>query len=217
MLAVAKVPRAFILCMRKRIGLYGGTFDPFHFGHLSFAISVKERLLLDQVWMIPTGQNPFKKDVVASFADRFAMCQEAVNSVPGFSVLDIEGQERKFYYTVDTVEKLRKEYPKEEFFLLLGEDAAKGFGNWHRVEDLLEQVLPVVGIREHEGEWTNDEKVDFALQKGRLQTPRFDISATEIRDRMRNHLYVGHLVPHRTLQYIVEKKLYGMDTVEKSN
>lgn len=178
-----------------KVGFFGGTFDPIHYGHINLALSLKESTGLDEVWFCPAYVNPFKLKVKsASAEDRLAMLQLAIQGIDGFKVIENEIDKSEPSYTIDTMIELRHLYP-HTFYLLLGEDQLKDFGKWKEAERLKEMAPLLVGRRGDGGEG--------------VAIPRFDISATQIRERLRNHLYVGHLLPPPVLEYIHKKGLYA--------
>lgn len=200
----------------KKIGLFGGTFDPIHFGHLNLALELKEKTNLDEVWFIPARVNPFKIDLLPIDIDhRLKMISLAIQEVPFFFVKDIEKERTIPSYTIDTVKYfVRNElFPSAsyQFFLLLGEDAVPGFFHWHQAGEIVTLVNLLIGSRT--GSWNHnfdlyDEKVRKAVLEGLTPTHLMDISGTEIRYRLANEMYCGHLVNKDVLGYIYKNQLY---------
>lgn len=201
---------------RSRIGLYGGSFDPVHFGHINLAIELMERHSLDEVWFIPAHINPHKLGLPPVAAHhRIAMLKLAIDDIPSFSVKDFESGQAGPSYTVDTLLRLIEEektsaHPRK-FFLLLGEDSLAGFGRWHRPEEIISLVDLLIGSRcclLPESMKDESHAIICAMKKGMTKTPMMDISSTSLRLRLTKGLYCGHLIPHQVLDYIKQHRLY---------
>lgn len=185
------------------IGFFGGTFDPPHLGHIQLALALKEKGNLDAVFFCPTFLSPSKKKHQSSVSpqDRLAMVKRAIEPVKEFHLIEEEIHSKRATYTIDTIRSLYQKYPKAQFRVLLGEDHLSTFSSWKEANELLKIAPPLVGLRtSYQGE--NPLGLEI------IETPLFDISASEIRFRLKNGLYVGHLIPHLVLEYIHEKKLY---------
>lgn len=198
---------------KKRIGLYGGTFDPIHLGHLNLAFEIKEKSHLDEVWFIPTYINPHKIDnkPVTTFEERIHMLQLAIEDIPFFKIKDLESHREPPSYTIDTLRDLLKNQ-QDQFYLLLGQDSIPGFFHWKLVNEIVNKVPLLIASRsgnrydfEANG---HDPVVCKAIQDGLIETKSLDISSTDIRKRLREGLYCGHLLPGKVYAYIVEKGLY---------
>jgi len=129
------------------MGIFGGTFDPIHYGHLRTAFELREAVRLAEVRFLPTGNPPHRDQTQASAEQRLAMVQAAVAEQPGFSVDDRETRRSGFSYSVDTLAELRGEFPQRSICLLLGMDAFLGLPNWHRWREILELAHVVVAHR----------------------------------------------------------------------
>ncbi len=190
--------------MRERIGILGGTFDPPHVGHLLAAVDARERLALDRVVLVPAHQQPLKSGSGSSAAHRLAMCERLVEGVPGLSVDPIELDRGGLSFTVDTLRAFRSALPDAEFVLLLGEDAAAGLGQW-REPAAIAALARIVVLTRHGASAAPAAGVTME----RLATRRVDVSATEVRARVRAELPIRGFVPDRVAEYIVEHGLYG--------
>jgi nicotinate-nucleotide adenylyltransferase len=196
-----------------KIGIFGGTFNPIHFGHIHLALSLKEAKQLDQVIFSPNYASPFteKKDtLLATPQQRFEMVRLALEGVPGCIPTDYEIKRPGPSYTIELARHIKSACtPQDELFLLLAEDVREGFSRWKDKEELLSIVAPLIGSRKS---LTNDPLLDLKLQKildkGRVSTPFIEINASNIRNRLKKDLYCGHLVPRKVLDYILLNKLY---------
>ena len=182
-----------------RLGLYGGSFDPIHHGHLILARQAVEDLFLDRVIFIPAAESPFKPDHLgASAGDRLAMISLAIQDEPRFAVDSLELHREAPSYTIDTARAYKAQYPKDALFFLIGEDHVPALHKWNEFKQL-------------------DQLVNFAILS-RSDLPlevhypvvhrRFDLSSTEIRNRVANNLPISYLVPENVLRYIHERTLY---------
>lgn len=198
--------------MSKKVGFFGGSFDPIHLGHLNIAIELAERHKLDEVYICPTSQSPFKKSQppIASKEDRRAMVTAAISPLPNFTLLDLELQNSMPCYTVDTIRALIAANHKKNYFLLLGEDAIEHFHEWREVEELVKLATPLIGSRTTK--FFNRKGLKSALsssiEKGLTEIPIMEISSTGIRDRLKKGLYCGHLLPAKVWDYIQQHQLY---------
>jgi len=194
-----------------KIGLYGGSFDPVHFGHLIAAQEVYERFALDRVIFIPAAQSPLKPDAVnASAADRLAMVQAATADDPRFAVSDIELRRGGLSYTLDTVRELQAQQPHDTFYWIIGADQAVRLPEWHAIEQLAKAVEFIAVDRP--GSDSAATLTPFppirALRLHRCPGRLIDISSTELRDRARCGLPLEYFIPHKALVYLKAHCLY---------
>lgn len=198
--------------MGKRIGLFGGTFDPIHLGHLNLAFEVLEKAPLDEVWFCPAKKSPFKENEgIASPKERGEMVKLAIQDIPQFHFLDSEIQRLGPSYTFDTVKELVNS--SNHFSLILGSDSVPSFHKWHKAADIVRLVPLLIGTRQGtDFSLEEGNEIDEAIKKGLLQTSAVDISATEIRNRLKLGLCCQHLLPKEVLDYIKKHHLYS-DTV----
>jgi len=202
--------------MKKKIGLYGGTFDPVHLGHLNLAMELKEKWALDEVWFIPARINPHKTLFLPAFAEhRLEMVKLAIQGFPHFFIKDLELKRTLPSYTVDTISTLIESDQEKrlQFFWLMGEDVLLHFNRWHQPEILIKMATLLIGSR------LTDKPVDRlfdnldieeAVQRGWTKTRLMDISSTELRQRLFQGLFCGHLLPGSVLQYINQNQLYEL-------
>ncbi len=194
----------------KRVGFFGGTFDPIHFGHLNLAISIKEATKLDHIYFSPAHFSPEKKDQLptASKKARKEMTQLAIEGIEGFSLLEEELDREGPSYTIDTIQNLIAEHPQVQFHLILGEDILEGLLQWKEIEKLLELAPPLVGTRSGAQIPQLTPQVHQAIEKGKIEVSPMEISSTALRERLFQKKFSGHLVPSKVLDYIEMHKLY---------
>lgn len=202
--------------MPERIGLYGGTFNPIHCGHINLAVEMLEKHSLDKIYFSPAALSPFKKDCepIASH-HRLAMLKLAIEDISEFSIIENELQRPPPSFTIDTIEELLaadNNKPADEqpqYFLILGEDALDGLHKWHRVEDIIAKVQLLIGARSCK-EYLKCENLELqkAIENGMTITRLFDISSSEIRQRIQQKRICNHLLPRKVLDYIYRNRLY---------
>lgn len=199
-----------------KIGIYGGTFDPIHFGHLNLAIQIKEKLELDEIWLVPAQINPLKTEATAASAsDRLQMLELAIENLPYVKLCRIELERAGPSYTVDTIQLLQETFPRHEFSLIIGLDSLARFEEWKNAEEIVRRVPLVVGKRIEKDQKTPSFSTNYliqkAVEKGIVETSVMEISATDIRERINRGLYIEHLVPSKVVDYIYDNHLYFKD------
>jgi len=184
-------------------GLFGGSFDPIHCGHLMVVRSAAEQLALDVVHFVPAAVQPFKagRDL-APAVHRLAMLRLALAGEPEFQVDDREVRRSGISYTIDTLEELRTEFPEDRLSLLVGTDAAREFSAWR--EALRIPRLAQVTILTRPGSEITPGSLPFAV----VEVPAVDISASEVRRRVRAGEPIDGLVPEGVATYIATHGLY---------
>ena len=187
-----------------RLGVYGGSFDPPHLGHLLPVLDAAEQLDLDGVRFLPASNQPLKVGrASASPADRLAMTERLVQGIPGFSVDPAEIDRPGLSYTVDTLAGLVEANPGAELFLLLGADSYALFDQWREPERIRALATIVVMVR---GASALAPPAEAEVQV--LQSRRVDISSTELRARVRDGRTIRGFVPDAVADYIAEHRLY---------
>ncbi len=193
-----------------RIGIFGGTFDPPHNGHIALARACREGLDLDEVLFVPAAQNPLKTNGPrASAKDRLAMLGLIAAGEPGVGVVDLEIQKGGTSYTADTLTDLTMAQPADYWFLL-GGDALKGFGEWKNPQKILRLARLGVVLRPSQADADvvmrfsepYRERVDL------IRMTPVDVSSTEIRQRISRGQTIAPYVPQAIQAYIEEKGLY---------
>ena len=199
----------------KKVGVFGGTFNPIHFGHIHLALSLKEAAQLDEIIFSPNFESPFqeKSSVSLSAEKRLEMVKIALDGVPGCFVTDYEVVKKGTSYTIDLVKYVKNFIysPQDELFLLLADDLLEHFFRWKDVEELVSIAIPLVGTRTLLKQASIpflDVKIQNSLNEGSIEIPIMEISSSLVRERLKKGLYVGHLVPQKVLDYIYLNKLY---------
>ena len=189
-----------------RIGLFGGTFDPPHVGHLVTAVNVRHALNLDIV-ILMVANDPWQKSGsrdVTTAEDRFAMVEAAVSVVDGVIAGRDEIDRGGPSYTADTLMALAEKHPGAELFTIVGDDAAAGLTSWTRVEQVAEYSQLVVVDRPGVA-------VELPTQFNwlRVESPRLEVSSTDLRSRFSDGRPLDYLVTEPVLRVIEERGLYG--------
>jgi nicotinate-nucleotide adenylyltransferase len=191
----------------KRIGIFGGAFDPPHFGHLISAQYAAELLVLDKVIFVPSGKHPYKEgSIVASEEQRFAMTKLAVAGNPLFEVSASEIVKQGVAYTFETLEHVRREYGGATFFLLIGADNVAEFGSWENAEGILE--LATVAVLDRKFSSANVGSSPITKDFIALDTPTIEISSSEIRSRIKEGKSVRYLIRNGVELFIDMTGLY---------
>ncbi|MEH0158037.1 nicotinate (nicotinamide) nucleotide adenylyltransferase [Limibacter armeniacum] len=188
-----------------RIGLFFGSFNPIHVGHLIIANTIAESGEVDEVWFVVSPQNPFKKKkTLLHEFDRYDMVQQAIVENPKLRVTDVEFKMPKPSYTIDTLAYLSDKYPKHKFKVIVGEDNLQHFHKWKNQEQILEYYGLIVYPRPNT---VKSPLLDHPNVKV-IKAPLVDISATFIRDAIRDGKTIRYLVHEAVLELIKRKKFY---------
>jgi len=218
--------------LSQRIGILGGTFNPIHFGHLAAAEDVCDRLNLEQVLFVPALLPPHKQENMPSAADRLEMVRRAIHNNARFQVSDIEIKRGGISYTVDTIDELHRLYPDKDLHFITGLDSFLDIRTWREWQKLLRSCTFVVLSRES-CRFQDLAKLDFIQVKGQdlealderrheqlaitngniriilERIPFYEISSTDIRNRVKSGKSIKYLLPEAVEGYIIEKKFYG--------
>jgi len=182
----------------KKIGIYGGTFDPIHHGHLILAREAREKLGLDRLIFVPARNAPHKQAPLASAEMRLSMLQAALEGETGLEVDHCELRRPPPSYTIDTVEQFAARSPDAELFYLVGEDNLSGLPGW-REFDRLQKLVRFVVLDRSGAEPAHDYPV---------VARKIDISATDIRKRVASGRSIRYLVPQNVEEIIRRNHLY---------
>lgn len=200
-----------------KTGIYGGTFNPIHTGHVRLLGDFIRRLGLGRVLLIPTGVPPHKQaHALAGPKERMDMCRLAIKEIKGAPVelcgIELERPGKSF--TADTLEALRGMYPGDEFYLLMGEDMFLTVDSWYRPEAIMALAVLCCSPRSPDGLAKLKEKAgqlerDFGARCRVEDIPYFPASSTQVRELAAKGLPLGGLVPPEVARYIVENRLYA--------
>jgi nicotinate-nucleotide adenylyltransferase len=190
----------------SKIGIFGGTFDPIHLGHLITAQSVREIRELDKIIFIPAFISPHKsKAKTSSPEDRLNMIKLSVDDIPFFDYSDMEIKKGGVSYTVDTLRELKKKFDALEF--IIGYDNIFSFNKWKDPDEILKLARIIVLKRKSSLPPPFEDK--YFKQADFVQTRGIEISATDIRERVKNGMPINFLVPPNVMEYIYKHKLYS--------
>ena len=199
---------------RVRIGIFGGTFDPIHVGHLVAAVNARHALHLDTVLMVVANE-PWQKvgeRAVTPARERLAVVEAAVASCDGVEASAIEVDRGGISYTADTVEELRRSSPDAELFLVVGADVVGGLDSWERL-DAVRSAVTLVAVN-RPGAQSVDLGPDGPLAGWAavsIEMPALEISSTDLRDRAATGRPLDFLVPDAAIRVIRERGLYALD------
>ena len=196
------------------IGILGGSFDPFHYGHLSIAKAALKECGLSQIILMPTKVQPFKLGKKrASEIDRVNMVRLIAKNNENFTVSTIEAFSQDVSYTYKTLQVLGEEYDREKLHFILGTDSFLSIETWYRGEDLLRNYSFIVGVRPGYKESETEEKVRYYRETYNtkvktLHNRVLEVSSTEIKEKIMRGESIRSLVPYEIERYINEHGLY---------
>ncbi|MFN0033335.1 MAG: nicotinate (nicotinamide) nucleotide adenylyltransferase [Flavobacteriales bacterium] len=192
----------------KRVGLYFGSFNPIHNGHLIVAEYFATQTELDEVWFVVSPHNPLKDEkTLAAGTHRLTMVKLAAAANEKLHVCDIEFSMPVPSYTYDTLQALRVSFQNFTFTLLLGEDCMHDFSSWKNFESILEQYHVMFFPRHYA--LPPDKAIDWSLYNTAIaDAPRIEISSTRIRELITKQSSVRYLLPDEVIAYILKHKLY---------
>jgi nicotinate-nucleotide adenylyltransferase len=200
-----------------RLGIFGGTFDPVHFGHLLLAECCREQCKLDEVWFMPTAVPPHKREAELAPADqRAAMLELAVAGHPAFSVCRYEIDRGGVNYTFETLAHFHETDPARELFFLIGADMFLDLPHWREPARILELAIPAVVRRPGAGEldfsclapFASPERIEM-IRAHQVEMPAVGISSTEIRRRVASGSSIRYRMPRAVEKYIETQGLYA--------
>jgi nicotinate-nucleotide adenylyltransferase len=201
-----------------RIGVFGGAFDPVHYGHLILAEQCREQARLDAVWFVPAARHPFKADTTAApFERRVEMLHLALAGHPSLRVDEIEKDRPGLNYTADTLDELARHHPGAELHLLLGSDTLPDFPRWYEPVRIVRTAGLVVMERPGHPVPPAEElqaalrlPPDVPLRMQVVEVPLIDLSSRDIRRRVAHGRTIRYMLPRAVEVYIAEKGLYRL-------
>ena len=192
---------------KRKICLFGGTFDPPHIGHLLVAQTIFEAENFDKIVFIPTFITP-EKENVTNIKDRLAMLTMAVTSNPNFEICDMEIKRGGISYSIDTIKEYKEEYKlnSDEIFYLIGSDSLQNFHTWKDGDTILNNCRVIVALRPG---FKPSDISNWILRKVRFASiPRFEISSSTIRDRWSENKTIRYMVTQPVWEYINDHEIY---------
>lgn len=200
--------------MCKKIGILGGTFDPFHKGHYMMAKSAYEQFGLDEVWIMPNGNPPHKKNIdKTDFMIRCEMVQLAIADAPYMKLCDYEGSDDCYHYTYQTLGYFKEKYPEVTFYFIIGADSLRDFPKWKHPEIIMTLCTLLVASRDEDGiaELRVKARETEAVFGGEIlvmSSPKVDAASKEIRKMIQEGNDVSDYLNEDVLNYIKEHQLY---------
>ena len=192
-----------------KIGIFGGAFNPVHYGHLLLAEQCYEQCELDSIWFIPTNISPHKNTTRVSSTIRISMLESATADIPHFHISRIELDRTGVSWTVDTLRQIREMNPHGQLFLLIGADSLRDFPTW-REPALIAELATIVAVNRG-----SDGSADFPTPQlpvshhiRHITIPGISFSSTDIRNRVRSGQSIRFLVPQKVEEFIHQEKLY---------
>jgi nicotinate-nucleotide adenylyltransferase len=195
--------------MVERIGIFGGTFDPIHVGHLVAAINAKHAVGLDRV-VLMVANVPWQKAgarVVSSAADRLAIVEAAVGDVPGLEAGNTEIERGGVSYTADTLAAMREQDPDDDLYLIVGWDVAGELRSWERHDEVKALATLVVVNRPGSGRPIELEKDGWRVVE--VTVPNLEISSTDLRARAADGRPLDYLIPEAAVHCIRQRRMYA--------
>ncbi len=212
------------------VGLFGGTFNPFHNGHIGIITHIKELYDMEKIFLIPSSTPPHKTTInLAPSNDRFNMVEQSINGIDGLEVSDKEIVRQGPSFTIDTLHEFKSEYKSStQFYLLMGSDAFLDIMTWKNMNEIFDMAQIIIMLR---GNWDNYDQIasfiDENISKGYIlnthdhtfhhdkkenisicKVPRIDISSTLIRSNLKRNQSITDLVPKAVEHIIRTKELY---------
>lgn len=199
--------------MSRKIGIFGGTFDPVHCGHLIVARMAMEQHGLDEIRFMTGGMPPHKKNTgVTPARVRHEMVRRAVDCEPGFTAYDFEVDKETYSYTAETLVELKKLYPEDEIYFIIGEDSLNDILKWHRPDVVASNCILLIYPRTGISSLKRLIKEKSAIIGGDMRVidaPLFGVSSTSVRRRVAEGKPIRYFVPDSVIKYIEENGLYG--------
>ncbi|MCI8429318.1 MAG: nicotinate (nicotinamide) nucleotide adenylyltransferase [Lachnospiraceae bacterium] len=203
---------------KRHIGIMGGTFDPVHNAHLVLAEQAYEQYALDEIWMLPNGNPPHKRDTrQADVECRMEMLRLAIRDVPYLKLCDLERSSSSYHYTYETLQRLNRRYPDTVFYFIMGADSLFEFDRWKEPGMISRECILLAAVRDHHARGQIQDRIRelnerYGAKIHILDTPNMDIASADIRERLAEGTAVSHLLPAAVEMYIRQKGLYGSGT-----
>lgn len=207
--------------MEEKIGIFGGSFDPIHCGHINIAQSAYEEFNLNEVWFIPAGHSPNKDENRMTPADiRAKMVSLAIEEYPWFRLCDIEIKSKETSYTYLTLTKLKDLYPDKKLFFIMGADSLDYFERWCHPEIICQKAILLAAVRDDMNLLEINQKIEqiktlFPAQIYPISGGKTDISSSSLRDALsRGEKDKINMLPSKVAEYIRRSHLYQCEINE---
>lgn len=208
--------------MNKKVGIMGGTFDPIHNGHLIIAQCALESYQLDEILFVPSGI-PWLKDIskVLNKKTRVSLTGLAIEGNQSFALSTIEIDREGNSYSYKTVEELKEQNPDVDYYFIMGADSLFEIETWKNPAELMKNCIILVAVRDEYNDIQMNEQIHYLQEKyhaeiNLLQTPRLDISSTDIRRKVAEGKSIRYMLPDSVIDYIKKLHLYeSSDSVDK--
>lgn len=200
--------------MGKKIGILGGTFDPFHKGHLMIGKTAYEQFELDEVWVLPNANPPHKRDIEQTdYEIRCEMISLAIKNTPYLKLCDAEKSEKRYHYTYETLERFKENYPEDRFYFIIGADSLRDFPTWREPERIADACTLLVACRDASGISEVKKKIRemeaaFGAECLILNSPKIHAASKEIRAMILEGKNVSEYLEESVCDYIEEQNLY---------
>ena len=192
--------------INKKIGLFFGTFDPIHNGHIEVAKYILDNYFSDEVWLVITPQNPEKKFIkISNFSHRYKMAQIATKKIDNVKPSKAEQNLPIPNYTIDTLDYISEKYKNYEFSLIIGQDNFEKFNSWKSHETIIENYKILIYPRLGSGKKPEIEKLKNIIH---LEGATVDVSSSEVREKIKNKSLVKNYLNEDVLNFIIENNLY---------
>lgn len=195
-----------------KIGLFGGTFDPIHIGHMILMENVINNLDLDKIYVLPNSNPPHKLENKKTALNlRLKMVNEAIKDNPKLEINDYDYRDNEIHYTFDTINYFKKSYPNDEFFFIMGEDSFLDIEKWKNYKEILKENL-IIFKRYSNKNFSLISKINQVRKYNKniylIDNIALDISSTLIRDLVKENKSIRYLVNDEVINIIKEEKLY---------
>lgn len=192
-----------------RVGVFGGTFDPVHFGHLVMAEQCREQAALDRVLFVPAASPPHKQGKeITPFHQRVEMLVLATSGNPAFQIDELENGREGPSYTVDTLTQMKNARLDDELYLILGSDSVRDFPSWFEPRRILDVVAKVLVVMRPEAAIDSASLFGGAERYQMITSPLIDIASSDLRLRISEGRSVRYMIPRAVEAYIADKTLY---------
>lgn len=200
--------------IKRTVGLMGGTFDPVHNAHLALAKQAYEQFSLDEIWMLPNGNPPHKRNTrQADMECRMEMLRLAIQDIPYLKLCDMEQSGQDYHYTYETLGLLHKRYPDTDFYFIMGADSLFEFDTWKEPGIISRECILLAAVRDHRRKEEIRARIEelkerYGARIYMLDTPNMDIASEDIRRELAGQGEISHMVPAAVADYIVRHRLY---------